>query len=40
MKSFVAACLAIAVLAAGAAIALNHYQKPVERAYATESVRI
>lgn len=40
MKSFVVACIAIIVLAAGAAIVLNHYQKPVEEAFTTESVRI
>ena len=40
MKSFFAACLAIVLLAVGAAVVLNHYQKPAEEAFATTGVRI
>ena len=40
MKSFLAACIAIVVIAVGAAIVLDRYQKPAESAYATTGARI
>ena len=40
MKSFIVACIAIVVIAVGAAVVLNHYQKPAEEAFATTGVRI
>ena len=40
MKSFVVACIALVVIAVGAAVVLNHYQKPVEEAFSTTAVRI
>ena len=40
MKSFVLACLAAIVIAAVAGFALNSVQKPADRAYATEAVRL
>jgi hypothetical protein len=40
MKSFVAACVAIVVIAIGAAFVLEGYQKPAERAFTTTGARI
>jgi len=40
MKSFLTACVAIVVIAVGAAIVLERYQKPAETAYATTGARI
>jgi hypothetical protein len=41
MKSFLAACLAIALIAAGAAVVLNAWvQKPADAAFATSGVRL
>jgi hypothetical protein len=40
MKAFVAACLAIIVIAVGAAVVLELYQAPAERAFATTGARI
>ena len=40
MKSFLAACIAIVVIAVGAAIVLDRYQQPAEAAYTTTGARI
>jgi hypothetical protein len=40
MTSFIVACVAIVVLAVGAAMVLNHYNEPVDVAFATSAVRI
>jgi hypothetical protein len=41
MKSFIVACIAIIVIAIGAAYVLDRYQEPAEAAYASPSgVRI
>ena len=40
MKSFIAACVALVVLAVGAAVVLDRFQKPAEQAYATTGARI
>jgi hypothetical protein len=41
MKSFLAACVAIIVIATGAAIVLDRYQKPAEAAFTSPTaVRI
>ena len=40
MKAFLAACVAIIVIAVGASVVLDHYQKSAEAAFATTSVRI
>ena len=41
MKSFIVACIAIVVVAVGAAMVLNHYNEPVDVAFAAPlSVRI
>jgi hypothetical protein len=40
MRSFVAACIAAAVIATGGAVVLNHYQKPADVAFSTSGVRI
>jgi hypothetical protein len=40
MRSFVAACVAAAVIAIAGAYVLNMYQKPVDVAFSTEAVRI
>lgn len=41
MKAFIIACIAIVVIAVGAAILLDRYQKPVESVFASPtSVRI
>jgi hypothetical protein len=40
MKSFLAACVAIIVIAVGAALVLDHYQKGAENAFVTTGVRI
>lgn len=40
MRVFITACIAAAVIAVVAAVALNTIQKPVEAAFATSSVRI
>jgi hypothetical protein len=40
MRSFIAACIAIIVIAIGGAILLDHYQEPVTAAFTTSGVRI
>lgn len=40
MKAFLFACVAIVVVAVGAAMVLEHYQKPAETAYSTTGARI
>ncbi len=40
MKSFVVAVVFAVVAAYGASLVLNHFQKPVETAYATSGVRL
>jgi hypothetical protein len=40
MKSFIAACIAAAVIATGAMVVLNDIQEPVETAYSTSGARI
>jgi hypothetical protein len=40
MKAFIVACLATVVIAIGAALVLEKYQKPADHAYATSGVRI
>ncbi len=40
MRAFITACIVAAVIAVGAAMALNTIQKPVESAFATSAVRI
>jgi hypothetical protein len=40
MRAFITACIAAAVIAVVAAVALNALQNPVESAFATSSVRI
>ncbi len=40
MRVFITACIAAAVIAVIAALALNTIQKPVESAFATSAVRI
>jgi hypothetical protein len=40
MKAFIAACVAIIVIAVGAAVVLEKYQKPADHAYATSGARI
>ena len=40
MRVFVTSCIAAAVIAVVAAMALNTIQKPVDQAFATSSVRI
>jgi hypothetical protein len=40
MKAFVVACLAIIVIAIGAAVVLERYQAPAETAYTTTGARI
>ena len=41
MKSFIVACVAIIVIAVGAAVVLDKYNKPVDAAFTSEpSVRI
>jgi len=40
MRSFIIACIAAIVFAAIGAVALNFLQKPVEVAFATQSVRL
>ena len=40
MRVFITACIAAAVIAVVAALALNTLQKPVESAFATSAVRI
>jgi hypothetical protein len=40
MRVFITACIAAAVIAVVAALALNEIQKPVDVAFATEAVRI
>jgi hypothetical protein len=40
MRAFVVACLAAALIAICAVVVLNSFQKPVETAFATSSVRI
>jgi hypothetical protein len=39
-STFLAACLAAAVIAICAVVVLNKFQKPVETAFATSAVRI
>jgi hypothetical protein len=40
MRVFITSCVAAAVIAVVAAMALNTLQKPVDQAFATSSVRI
>jgi hypothetical protein len=41
MRSFLMSCLAIVVIAVGAVVVLNHFQKPVETAFTSPTgVRI
>jgi hypothetical protein len=40
MRTFLVACLAAAVIAIGAVVVLNKFQRPVETAFATSAVRI
>jgi hypothetical protein len=40
MKAFLAACVAIVVIAIGASVVLDRYQQSAETAYATTGVRI
>jgi hypothetical protein len=40
MRAFVVACVAAIVLAVGAAVVLNTFQKPADHAFATSGVRI
>jgi hypothetical protein len=40
MKSFIAACIALVVIAVGAAVVLDRFQKPAEQAYATTGARV
>jgi hypothetical protein len=40
MKSFIVACVAAIVIAIVGAVALDIYQKPADRAYATTGVRL
>ena len=40
MKSFIVACIALVAIAIGAALALDHYQKPADAAFKTTAVRI
>ena len=40
MKSFVLACIAIVVIAVGAAMVLDHYQEGVAQAFSTSAVRV
>jgi hypothetical protein len=40
MKAFIVACLALIVIAVGAAVVLEKYQAPAEHAYSTTGVRI
>jgi hypothetical protein len=40
MKTFIVACVAAVVIAAGAAVVLNGIQKPAESAYTTTGARI
>jgi hypothetical protein len=40
MRAFVVACLVAALIAICAVVVLNRFQKPVDTAFATSSVRI
>ena len=40
MKAFLIACVAIIVIAVGASLTLDVFQKPAEQAFTTSSVRI
>ena len=41
MLSFISACVVACVIAFGAAVVLDHYQKPVDEAFAShDSVRM
>jgi hypothetical protein len=41
MKAFIAACIAIVIIAVGAVYALSHFQEPVQEAFSSPtSVRI
>jgi hypothetical protein len=40
MKAFLIACVAIVVIAIGASLTLDAFQKPAERAFATSGARI
>ncbi len=40
MKAFLAACVAIVVIAVGASVVLDRYQKSAESAYMTTGARI
>jgi hypothetical protein len=40
MKAFLIACVAIVVIAVGASLTLDMFQKPAEQAFATSGARI
>jgi hypothetical protein len=40
MRAFLGACVAIIVIAVGASLVLDHYQKSAEAAFATTAARI
>ena len=40
MKSFLAACVAVVVLALIGSVALNSIQKPADKAFSTSAVRL
>jgi hypothetical protein len=40
MKVFLLACMAAIVIAAAALVVLNHFQEPVQQAFATSAVRL
>jgi hypothetical protein len=40
MKAFIVACLAVIVIAVGAAVVLEKYQTSADHAYTTSGVRI
>jgi hypothetical protein len=40
MKAFIVACVALIVIAVGAALVLEQYQKTAEHAFTTTAVRI
>ena len=40
MRVFIIACLTAAVIATLGVVVLDHYQKPAEVGYATDSVRL
>lgn len=40
MRSFIVACIAVIIIAAVGAIALNQFQEPTSAAFTSESARI